>query len=107
MFLDLQCVVFHWLLAPRVLVLEWNLVLLKLQSWIFSGIEVLNGILVGKPMDETYADDYKKELLNIVGGDLPVLFNLNIGHATPRAIVPFGVHARVDADKGIITFENE
>lgn len=79
-----------------------------LQTLKETGIfEVLNGILVGKPMDETYADDYKKELLNIVGGDLPVLFNLNIGHATPRAIVPFGVHAHVDADKEIITFENE
>lgn len=79
-----------------------------LQTLKETGIfEVLNGILVGKPMDETYADDYKKELLNIVGGDLPVLFNLNIGHATPRAIVPFGVHARVDADKEIITFEND
>lgn len=79
-----------------------------LQTLKETGIfEVLNGILVGKPMDETYADDYKKELLNIVGGDLPVLFNLNIGHATPRAIVPFGVHACVDADKEIITFEND
>jgi muramoyltetrapeptide carboxypeptidase LdcA involved in peptidoglycan recycling len=36
--------------------------------------------------------------------DLPVVFNLNIGHAMPRCIIPFGVEAKVNAEKQIIRF---
>ena len=77
-----------------------------LQALKATGIfEVVSGLLVGKPMDETYTSDYKEALLEIVGNDLPILFNLNVGHATPRAIVPFGVHAYVDATKQVIRFD--
>ena len=56
--------------------------------------------------DETYADEYKKILVQGIGNPaLPVLFNVNIGHATPRCIIPFGVPARVDAMKQTITFD--
>ena len=68
--------------------------------------EALNGILIGKPMDETYFDEYKTILKDAVKGtDLPVLSNINIGHATPRCIIPFGVNATVDAEKQVISFE--
>jgi muramoyltetrapeptide carboxypeptidase LdcA involved in peptidoglycan recycling len=68
--------------------------------------DVVSGVLVGKPMDETYADEYKELLVRIIDSpELPVLFNINIGHATPRCIIPFGVYAKVDADKQVITFE--
>ena len=30
---------------------------------------------------------------------------INVGHATPRAIVPFGVHAHVDAQEQVIRFD--
>ena len=57
-------------------------------------------------MDETYADEYKEQLIRTVGSSsLPVLFNINIGHATPRCIIPFGVNATVDAGRQVITFE--
>ncbi len=70
--------------------------------------EVLSGILIGKPMDEKYFDEYKVILKEAVTGtDLPVLCNINIGHATPRCIIPFGVNAIVDAEKQIITFDNK
>ena len=36
--------------------------------------------------------------------ELPVVFNLNIGHAMPRCIIPFGVEATVDAEQQIIRF---
>ena len=36
---------------------------------------------------------------------LVVIYNLNVGHATPRAIVPFGVHAYVDATEQVIRFD--
>ena len=67
--------------------------------------EVINGLLVGKPMDETFYDDYKEALLNIIDSNTPIIYNLNVGHATPRAIVPFGVHASVDAKEQVIRFD--
>ena len=70
--------------------------------------DVINGILVGKPMDETYDAEYKKLLAEVIGRpDLPILCNLNIGHALPRCILPLGAQASVDAGKQRITFENE
>ena len=67
--------------------------------------EVISGLLVGKPMDETFYDDYKLALLDIIDSNIPIVYNLNVGHATPRAIVPFGIHAYVDAKKQVIRFE--
>ncbi|VJR03109.1 MccC family protein [Streptococcus pneumoniae] len=66
---------------------------------------VINGLLVGKPMDETFHDDYKEALLDIIDSNIPIVYNLNVGHATPRAIVPFGVHAHVDAQEQVIRFD--
>ena len=68
--------------------------------------EVLSGVLVGKPMDETYSDEYQKLLISVIDRpELPALYNINIGHATPRCIIPFGVEAKVDAEKQVISFE--
>ena len=68
--------------------------------------EVISGLLVGKPMDETFYDDYKETLMDIIDSSIPIVYNLNVGHATPRAIVPFGVHAYVDATEQVIRFDN-
>ena len=35
----------------------------------------------------------------------PMLRNLNVGHATPRCIVPFGKMAYVDAKNQVIRFD--
>ena len=52
-----------------------------------------------------YSDEYKKLLVDVIGKpDLPIVFNINIGHAMPRCIMPFGVNAIVDAEKQIIRF---
>ena len=65
----------------------------------------VSGILAGKPMDETYAEEYKHLLVEVINRpDLPIVFNLNIGHAMPRCIMPFGVHAAVDAENQVIRF---
>ena len=67
--------------------------------------ENVSGVLAGKPMDETYADEYRQLLKEVIGNpELPVVFNLNIGHAMPRCIMPFGVEATVDAEKQVIRF---
>ncbi len=65
----------------------------------------VSGILAGKPMDETYAEEYKQLLVEVVDRpELPIVFNLNIGHAMPRCIMPFGVEATVNVKKQIIRF---
>ncbi len=65
----------------------------------------VSGVLAGKPMNETYAEEYKRLLVEVIGRpDLPIVFNLNIGHAMPRCIMPFGVEARVDAEQQVIRF---
>ena len=69
--------------------------------------DAVSGVLAGKPMDETYAREYKQLLVQVIDRpELPIVFNLNVGHATPRCIIPFGVEATVDAEKQSITFMN-
>lgn len=67
--------------------------------------DVVSGVLVGKPMDETYVEEYKRHLIDVIGDPrLPVVCNINIGHAEPRCIIPFGVEAVVDVEKQVIRF---
>lgn len=78
----------------------------KVQKLKVSGIfDVLTGVLVGKPQDETYYEEYKTILLEELSDkDLSIVFNVNIGHATPRCIIPFGVEAEVDVKEQMIKF---
>ena len=74
------------------------------QTGIF---DVIHGILVGKAMDELYTKEYQDILIDVVNNPkLPILWNLNVGHATPRAIVPFGIMATVDIEKQMIRFSD-
>ena len=66
---------------------------------------VISGLIIGKPLNELYYEEYKQILLDTVADSkLPILYNVNIGHATPRCIIPFGVMAEVDADENVIRF---
>ncbi len=66
---------------------------------------VVSGVLVGKPMDGRYEKEYW-QILREVADDpaLPMVGNLNVGHATPRCIIPFGVEVSVVAVALQITF---
>ncbi len=65
----------------------------------------VSGVLVGKPMDETYMEEYHALLREVVDDpELPILCNVSIGHAVPRCIIPFGVEAAVDAEAQVIRF---
>ena len=67
--------------------------------------DVISGVLVGKPMDEAYESEYKEALVDVIGDPgLPVVCNINVGHASPRCIIPFGVTAEVNAAEQIIKF---
>lgn len=59
--------------------------------------DVVNGVLVGKPQDEAYYDEYKDILVNVVNNPkLPIVYNVNFGHATPRCALQYGAMAKVD-----------
>lgn len=68
--------------------------------------DVVSGVLVGKPMDGFREAEYEDALIEVIDDPaLPVVCNVNVGHAMPRCIVPFGVEARVDIERQAITFK--
>lgn len=70
--------------------------------------EAVSGVLVGKPMDERYQEEYERALVEVIADPtLPVVSNVNVGHAQPRCIIPFEVDARVDASRQVITFASD
>ena len=62
--------------------------------------DVIKGIIIGKPQEEKYYEDYKevfrKVLKEFAKEELPVLYNVNIGHAFPIGILPLGTDVQVD-----------
>ena len=59
--------------------------------------DVVSGVLVGKPQDEVYYDEYKNILVKVVNNpDLPIVYNVNFGHAMPRCALQYGAVAKVD-----------
>ena len=56
-------------------------------------------------MDETFYNDYKEALMSIVDSNIPIVYNLNVGHAT-KSHCTFGVHAYVDAQEQVIRFDD-
>lgn len=68
----------------------------------------VSGVLIGKPMDEKYYEEYKAVYREAIDDPaLPLVYNVNIGHATPRCILPLGVMTRVNARENKITFLEE
>ena len=60
---------------------------------------LVKGIIVGKPMDEKYYNEYK-EIYKKVFRDLgtPILYNVNFGHSVPRCIIPYDAETTIDYD---------
>ena len=68
--------------------------------------DVVSGVLVGKPQNEIHYEEYKAVLLEeLTDKEVSIVYNINVGHATPRCIVPFGLHAQVDVDAQVIRFD--
>ena len=67
--------------------------------------DVINGILIGKPQDEMYYEEYKTVYIEVIHNkELPILYNVNFGHAAPRCVIPYGLHVKVDAFQKKILF---
>lgn len=69
-------------------------------------LETVRGVIIGKPIDEVYYEEYKKIYQKVFFNiETPVIYNVNFGHAVPRCIMPYGCNVTVDYDlkKIIIT----
>ena len=52
---------------------------------------MVNGVLVGKPQDEAYYQEYKDILIRVIDNEeLPIVYNVNFGHAMPRCALQQG-----------------
>jgi len=82
----------------------------ELLTWILRNLaaqgifDAVKGILVGKPARRSKYEPYKEVYRRVVGREagrpeLPILYNVNIGHAWPIGVLPIGVRARLDADR--------
>ncbi len=69
---------------------------------------LVKGVIVGKPIDETFYDEYKEIYKKVFKDiDTPVLYNVNFGHSVPRCILPYNAETIVDYDdKKIIINES-
>lgn len=68
----------------------------------------IKGIVVGKPQDEKYYEEYKEIYLKVLKEfdceKLPIIYNVNIGHAFGTGILPLGIEYEIDLDNKTIKF---
>ena len=83
-------------------------------KWLLRGLaaqgifRAVSGVLVGKPAYPDSYEPYKETLREVIVGeekltDLPVLYNVNFGHSSPRCVLPFGIRCRIDCAERSIT----
>ena len=80
-------------------VLAWFLRNLQAQGI----ISLLNGIIVGKPPIIDKYDKYKEIFTSVIGDEcgrpeLPIMYNVNVGHAYPIGLFPLGLMYEIDCD---------
>ncbi|MDR2600071.1 MAG: LD-carboxypeptidase [Oscillospiraceae bacterium] len=66
-------------------------------------LQKLNGIIIGKPYNNTYYNEYNEILLSVIreetgSNDIPIMCNMNFGHTSPTFIIPYGAHAEINCD---------
>ena len=72
-------------------------------------MQEINGIIVGKPQDEVYYEEYKKVYKKIVKEfnceHLGIIYNVIIGHAARMGLLPLGIEYQIDLDNKKICFK--
>ena len=86
------------------MVLSWFLRNLHAQGI----LHVIKGIVVGKPAIEDKVESYKAVYKQIVGfeanlPELPILYNVNVGHAYPIGVLPLCLQYEIDCDNKTLT----
>jgi len=79
-----------------------------LRNYAAQGIlQKANGMIFGKPQDETYYEEYKEAIQTVMKEyhleNLPILYNLNFGHTEPKFILPYGAKAEVNCENKTFT----
>ena len=82
------------------MVLGWFLRNLNAQGI----LKVINGIIVGKPAFQDKLKSYSEVYRQIVGfeanrPELPILGNVNVGHAYPTGVFPLGLTYEIDCER--------
>lgn len=73
------------------------------EKGIFS---VIQGLIVGKPQNEAYYEEYKKVYTEVIANNtLPILYNMPFGHAFPRTLLPYGSKTTIDVHKKTVLFD--
>lgn len=86
------------------MVLSWILRNLAAQGILHA----INGIVIGKPAYEDKIESYKKVLHQVIAVEanlpnIPILYNVNVGHAYPIGVFPLGLKYEIDCDKKAFT----
>ncbi len=69
----------------------------------FGIFEVVRAVVYGRNPNEQFSEDCKLELLKYTRKNgIPLVYNANIGHSSPRAIIPYGAKVRID-NRGVIS----
>ena len=71
-------------------------------------LHAISGMIVGKPAVEEKLEKYKDVYKQVVGieanlPDLPILYNVNVGHAYPIGVFPLGLPYEIDCDQKTLT----
>lgn len=66
-------------------------------------LQQINGVIIGKMRSKQGFEPYAERLREVVSvkyglTDMPILYGLNFGHASPIFILPYGAEAELDAD---------
>lgn len=83
-------------------------------TWILRNLaaqgifDVISGIIVGKPARRSKYEAYKEVYCKVIGREakhpeLPILFNMNFGHAEPIGVIPYGVKCKLDVKEKTVT----
>jgi muramoyltetrapeptide carboxypeptidase LdcA involved in peptidoglycan recycling len=76
-----------------------------LRNYAAQGIlHKLNGIIVGRPYNNRYAEEYNKILTKVISEEegllnLPIITEMDFGHTCPTFTIPLGITAEIDCDQ--------
>lgn len=72
-----------------------------LRNYAEQGIlQMAAGIIVGRPYNDQYVDEYNNELLKVLKEenltDIPIITEMDFGHTCPTFTIPYGLTAEID-----------
>jgi muramoyltetrapeptide carboxypeptidase LdcA involved in peptidoglycan recycling len=71
-------------------------------------LHAINGIIVGKPSIKNKYESYKEVYRKVIAEEanlpgLPILYNVNVGHAYPIGLFPLGLTYEINCENKTLT----